>query len=128
MAWGDFSDRARLRGSRSALISRLELLEHGDVGLVEAIERTPAVADKHLRFGSTVCLFVDGRPSGTTPIGSFDLESIEAVEVYTSDPRSDETHSLAKVSRGYECHPTGLPDTAAPEEDVIRYVVVWLRT
>lgn len=126
MAWSDFSDRARLRGSRSAIVSRLELLQNGNVGLMEAIERASSVSSKNLRFGPTVCLFVDGRPAATTQIGSIDAESIEAVEVYTADPQSDETHSLAKVSRSFQCHPTGLPGTNAPDSDLIKWVVVWL--
>jgi hypothetical protein len=126
MAWNNFSDRARLRGSRSAIVSRLEILQNGNVGLMEAIERASSVSSKNLRFGPTLCLFVDGLPASTTTIGSIDAESIEAVEVYTSDPRSDETHSLARASRGSECHATGLPGTNAPDSDVIKWVVVWL--
>jgi len=127
MAWGQFSDRARLRGSRSGLVSRSELLDHGDMSLIQALERVPSIAEKHLRFGPTVCLFVEGRPVAATPINSIDIEAIEAVEVYTAETRSDETNTLARASRGYECHSTGLPDTFAPESDLIKWVVVWLK-
>lgn len=127
MAWRTFGDRARLRGSMSALVPRSDLLRHGEVSLLAALQRAPGVADKQLRFGPTVCLFIDGRPAAATPIGSIDPELIEAVEVYTFDRRSDETRSLAQASRGYECHSTGLPEIATPERNRIRWLVVWLK-
>ena len=127
MAWTGFADRARLRGSMSALVSRSDLLRNGDISLIDAIQRSPGVADKQLRFGPVVCLFIEGRPAAATPIGSLDPESIEAVEVYTADRRSDETRSLARASRGYECNATGLAETGTPDRNRIRWVVIWLK-
>jgi carboxypeptidase family protein len=125
-AWTDFADRARLRGTKSAIVSREELLSHGFPGLIDALEHAQPVIDKQLRFGPTVCLFVDGRPAAASPITSWDVDNIEAVEVYTSDPMSDETHTLSRTTRGYECNRTGITDMV-PERDRIRWVVIWLR-
>lgn len=126
-AWRDFSDRVRMRGAKSALVPRTELLEHADMGLIEAIQRASSVTGKNLRFGSTVCVFVEGFPSPTSPVSGFHVDAIEAVEVYTADPRSDETHTLARQSRGYECHPTGLPPSNSIQRDLIKWVVIWLK-
>lgn len=127
LAWKEFGDRARLRGTKSALVSHSELARTGEVGLLDALQRAPSITSKQLRFGLTVCVFVDGRPIAGSPLRGWDVEQVEAVEVYTSDSRSDETGTLRRASRGYECQPTELPETVASPRDRIRWLVIWVK-
>jgi hypothetical protein len=127
MAWGEFGDRVRARGNRSALVSRSELLRDGNVNAFVALEAAPSVREKNLRFGEEVCTFVDGLPAVTTPIWKLEASAIEAVEVYTADSRSEQTETLARKSRGSECHRTGNSPSAMPASETIKWVVVWLK-
>ncbi len=123
----DFSDRARLRGSRSAArLATSNCLQHGNVGLQsKRLSARP-------RWRASICdsaprsvLFVDGRPAGydadridPTP------ESIEAVEVYTGDPVRRDAHA-GQSTRVWSAIRRGSP-APAPENDVIKWVVVCL--
>jgi hypothetical protein len=125
IAWQDFNDRARLRGSKSAIVSQAELARTGELGLMDALQRVPSVTGKQLRFGPMVCVFVDGRPASGVPIRLWDVEAVEAVEVYTGDSKSEFTGTLARASRGYECQPTEITDTSPTARDRIRWLVIW---
>ncbi len=127
MAWNEFGDRMRMRGSRSALVSRSELMRKGNVSALDALMQSPTLIDKNIRFGDVVCVFVDGLPSVTTPIWKFNTAAIEAIEVYPADRGADPTSTLARKSRGSECHPTGLVGTLAGGPEVAKFVVIWLR-
>jgi hypothetical protein len=80
-----------------------------------------------MRFGQTVCVFVDGRPAASSPLRQWDVDQVEAVEVYTVDPRSDGTLSLQRASRGYECQSTEMPGAVVASRDRIRWLVIWVR-
>lgn len=125
IAWQEFNDRARMRGSKSAIVSHAELARTGEAGLLDALRRAPSVSTKQLQFGQTVCVFVDGRPAAGIPLRLWDVEQVEAVEVYTIDSRSDMTGTLARASRGYECQSTELTDTSPTSRDRIRWLVIW---
>jgi hypothetical protein len=125
LAWMEFNDRARLRGTKSAIVSHAELAKTGEAGLFEALQRVPAISGKQLRFGQMVCVFVDGRPASGVPIRLWDVEAVEAVEVYTGDSKSEFTGTLARASRGYECQPTEITDTSPTARDRIRWLVIW---
>jgi hypothetical protein len=125
LAWQEFNDRARMRGSKSAIVSHAELARTGEVGLMEALRVVPSVSGKQLRFGQTVCVFVDGRPASGVPLRLWDIEAVEAVEVYTGDSKSEFTGTLARASRGYECQPTEITDTSPTVRDRIRWLVIW---
>lgn len=125
LAWQEFGDRARLRGPKSAIVSYAELVRTGEQGLLEALLRVPAITSKQLRFGQVACVFVEGRPVAGVPLRAWDVEQVEAVEVYTVDDRSDVTRSLARSSRGYECQPTELMSSVATPRDRIRWLVIW---
>jgi hypothetical protein len=127
LAWLEFSDRARLRGTKSAIVSHSELARTGEIGLLEALQRVQSVASKQLRFGQTVCIFVDGRPSAGAPLRSWDIEQVEAVEVYTSDKGSDLTGTLRRDSRDYECQSTEVAEPTAIARDRIRWLVIWAK-
>jgi hypothetical protein len=95
---------------------------------MEALQRVPALSSRQLRFGQTVCVFVDGRPTAGSPLRAWDVEQVEAVEVYTNDPSSDNTKTLQRASRGYECQPTELADNSIiVARDRIRWLVIWVR-
>lgn len=126
-AWREFSDRARLRGTKSAIVSQAELANTGEIGLLEALQRVPAVANRQLRFGVLACLFVDGRPAPGPRLRQWDVEEVEAVEVYTDEDRSDVTGTLRRASRGYECQPTDVANPVTSVRDRIRWVVVWVK-
>ena len=127
LAWQEFNDRARLRGQMSAIISQAELVKTGEPGLLEALQRVPALTSKQMRFGPTVCVFVDGRPEAGSPLRSWDVEQVEAVEVYTIDRRSETTNTIARASRGYECQPTEIFDAVVTPRDRIRWLVIWTK-
>jgi hypothetical protein len=127
LAWQEFNDRARLRGQMSAIISQAELQQTGEVGLLEALQRVPALTSKQMRFGPMVCVFVDGRPAAGAPIRGWDVEEVEAVEVYTVDRRSEATETIARASRGYECQPTEVFDSVVTPRDRIRWLVIWTK-
>jgi hypothetical protein len=124
-AWNDFGDRLRLRGPRSAVVPRSDLLKNGDMGLVAALERSSALADKTLRLGSEVCVFIDGQPAPATPLWSIDASMVQTVEVYTGSgvaTPSDNTGTLRRMPLS-QCTATGLPSTSG---ETIKYVVVWM--
>jgi hypothetical protein len=125
LAWQEFNERARLRGTKSAIVSHAELARTGEPGLLDALQRVPSVSGKQLRFGPAVCVFVDGRPAAGIPLRLWDIEQVEAVEVYTTDSRSDFTGSLQRASRGYECQATEITDTSPTARDRIRWLVIW---
>lgn len=128
LAWRDFGDRARMRGTKSAIVSQAELARTGELGLLDALRRVTSVSSRQLRFGQTVCVFVDGRPAAGGPLRGWDVEEVEAVEVYTSEPSSEVTGTLRRASRGYECQPTEMADAiAAPSRDRIRWLVIWTK-
>jgi hypothetical protein len=126
-AWLEFNDRARMRGTKSAIVSQAELARTGEPGLREALRRVEPVTSRQLRFGQIVCVFVDGRPSATSPLGGWDVEEVEAVEIYTADSRSEVTGTLVRASRGYECQPTDVPDPVVTPRDRIRWLVIWTK-
>ena len=127
LAWQEFNDRARLRGSKSAIVSHAELARTGEPGLLEALQRVPSVSGKQLRFGQMVCIFVDGRPAAGIPLRLWDVEQVEAVEVYTGDSKSETTGILQRASRGYECQPTEITDASPTVRDRIRWLVIWAK-
>ena len=108
-------------------VSHAELARTGEVGLMEALPRVTAIANKQLRFGQTVCVFVDGRPASGVPLRLWDIEAIEAVEVYTGDSKSEFTGTLARASRGYDCQATEITDTSPTVRDRIRWLVIWAK-
>lgn len=128
LAWREFADRARLRGTKSVLVSQGELARTGEPGLFEALQRVPALSAAQLRFGETVCVFIDGRPAAGSPLGTWAVEQVEAVEIYTGERRSEETGTLRRASRGYECQPTKLPGAVPPLRDRIRWLVIWVKS
>jgi len=71
------------------------------------------------------CVFVDGRPAAGVPLKLWDVEQVEAVEIYTNDPRSDLTGTLRRDSRGYECQSTEIVDSSPTARDRIRWLVIW---
>jgi hypothetical protein len=127
VAWQDFSERARLRGAKSAIVSHAELARTGEPGLLDALQKVPSISGKQLRFGPTVCIFVDGRPAAGIPLKLWDVDQVEAVEVYTSDSKSDFTGTLQRASRGYECQSTEITDSSPTARDRIRWLVIWAK-
>lgn len=127
LAWQEFNDRARMRGTKSAIVSHSELARTGEVGLMEALQRVQSITGKQLRFGQSVCVFVDGRPASGIPLRLWDVEAVEAVEVYTGDSKSEFTGTLARASRGYECQATEITDTSPTVRDRIRWLVIWAK-
>jgi hypothetical protein len=125
IAWQEFGERARMRGTKSAIVSHAELARTGEPGLLDALQRVPAISGKQLRFGQTVCVFVDGRPTAGIPLRLWDVEQVEAVEIYTIDARSDLTGTLQRASRGYECQATEIDNTSSTARDRIRWLVIW---
>ena len=127
LARREFGERARMRGTKSAIVSHTELARTGEPGLLDALRRVPSIASRQLRFGQTVCVFVDGRPAAGAPLKFWDVEQVEAVEVYTGEDGSDVTGTLRRASRGYECQSTEMPDATATPRDRIRWLVIWVK-
>lgn len=128
LAWREFADRARLRGTKSALVSHGELARTGEPGLMDALQRVPSLSAAQLHFGETVCVFINGRPAAGSPLAAWDVGQVEVVEVYTGERRSEETGSLRRASRGYECQPTRLRGAVPPPRDRIRWLVIWVKS
>ena len=127
IAWQEFSERARMRGTKSAIVSHAELARTGEGGLFDALRVVPSISGKQLRFGPTVCVFVDGRPAAGIPLLLWDIEQVEAVEVYTADSKSEFTGTLQRASRGYECQSTEITDSSPTARDRIRWLVIWAK-
>jgi hypothetical protein len=128
VAWKEFDDRQRERGARSALVSRAELMTHGNVGLLEALQRAQSVGENGLNVGPGACVFVDGQLAQAQAIWSLDAAAVEAVEVYTSSgamSNSDLSGTLAFRSQGTRCGGSGRTRTSGPE--VVKWVVIWMK-
>ena len=97
LAWVEFNERARMRGTRSAIISHGELAQTGEPGLLEALQIVPAISSKQLRFGQFVCIFVDGRPQAAAGLRTWDVDEVEAVEVYTRRTRAPRSPGHSRV-------------------------------
>jgi hypothetical protein len=128
IAFSDFDRRVTVRGLASALVPRSELMRDAKGDLVQAIRYSPAFVNKNLRFGSGVCVFVDGIPQATLSINGIAPDEVEAVEAYGPNPRhSDRSRTLeARWPKGFPCPPTGLP-YVHPGDDVVQWVAVWLK-
>ena len=125
IAMGDFDQRLKVRGLASALIPRTELLRDPGGGLITSIRFARSFTKRVLRFGSTACVFVDGMPRPGLPPDAIEPEEIEAVETYGR--RADRSRTLSqRWPNGAECGYTGMP-TTTPGDDVIRWVVIWLK-
>jgi hypothetical protein len=126
MEWADFDERLRWRRNGSAFVPRTDLLAHGNGLMVDAIRTSRSFASRALRFGSTACVFVDGTPHPGWPMSSIDPADVEAVELYTE--RGDETSSLAKRwPHGQPCADTGVPPAGGSRQDIVKWVVIWLK-
>jgi hypothetical protein len=124
MAWLDFNQRQHWLGSRGALIPSEQLLRYGG-SLMDAIAGAPSLVRKGLRFGPTICVFVNGQPKPGLPLDAVPVEQVAAVEVFTV--KGDDTNSLAtRWPSGAACSETGVRTAARPSIQAY-YASVWTR-
>ncbi|MGH7617146.1 MAG: carboxypeptidase regulatory-like domain-containing protein [Gemmatimonadaceae bacterium] len=126
MAYADFNSRLLQRGLESALVPRTDLTRYGAEGtLVSSLISSPSFARRGLRFGTTACVFVDGRPMPGFSLNTYAPAEIEMVEIYGM--KADYSLTLARRwPRAGICGDTGRPPTAGGNE-VVRWVVIWLK-
>jgi hypothetical protein len=126
MAFGDFADRMLQRGLASALIPRTDLTRYGDAGtLASSLVSARSFGLRGLKLSSTACVFVDGRPMPGFSMNAYGPDDVEMVEVY--GPKADRTRNLTqRWPRNAPCGDTGMPGSA-PGEDVVQWVVIWLK-
>ena len=93
----------------SALVSGAELRDMGG-SLHDALLRSKSMTVRGLRLGPTTCVFLNGIPRPGLPLDAFQIEEIEAVELYGES--GDPTGTLASSwPRGAQC---GMSSRRAP--------------
>jgi hypothetical protein len=130
-----FNERARNRNpQRSAVLSHADLMEDGNIKLVEAIRGASPFTKRSLHFSDTVCLFVDGTPRPNVALSAYDPREIEALEAYAADGSgnmsSPNNELFKKWPKGAPCGDSGMPRTSnlpGISENTVQYVVIWLR-
>ena len=133
MAYGDFRERLLRRGPNSVIVPRTELVERGGGkrSVVSALLASRSFAAKGLRFSDVACLFVEGIPQPGRAINTIVAESVESIEAYGQS--GDRSGNLAaRFPKAGICGDTGLPrmvevSGAPARQDVVRYIVVWLK-
>jgi hypothetical protein len=141
-AFAEFNERLQKRMKASALVTRAELLRDSTATtLFRATHSAPSFVSAALRFGDTVCVFVDGRPRPNASIHLFDAQDVEAVEYYTKRSEGSGTLAMAWPYR-VPCTATGQYNTAGRKStritpsrsrenrltnDLIFWVVIWLK-
>lgn len=123
----DAGRRIQLRGPGSAVLTGDALRATEMRNPMGAIERLPEFQRRNLRFASTVCVFLNGRPApGYTP-DAVSLDDIESVEAYVDGARGDAMNELAKTWPGKDnCGDTGRGTKTRTTNDV-RYLVIWTK-
>jgi hypothetical protein len=129
-AWADFDERLRwLGGNGGAVIPSSELHRYAGGMASDAALASPSLLEKGLRFGPTLCLFVDGVPKPGWTLDAIPVEQIETIEAYTST--GDVTTTLAKAwPPGARCGETTSirpPPTLAERRSMIAIASVWLK-
>ena len=90
-----------------------------------AIKYSRTFNARALRLGAQACVFVDGQPKPGLSVNTFEIEDIEAVEVY--GPRGDRTGTLGgKWPPMAPCGDTGMPATGRGD-DRIQWIALWLK-
>ena len=124
-AYDEFRIRLARRGLASTLVPRTELGTEPRARLVDVIRSSPSFARKTLRFGDTVCLFINGRPRPGWSLNAMDPTAVEFVEVYAFG--ADASLTLQEQwPKGGECGVTGMP-RAGRGRDVVQWVALWTR-
>lgn len=90
----DMDRRLGWRAMSSALVTGSELRDAGG-SLSDALQRSRSMTLRGLRLGLTTCVFLNGIPRPGLPLDAFQIEEIEAVELY--GPRGDPTGTLASA-------------------------------
>ncbi len=123
----DAGRRIQFRGPGSAVLTGDALRATEMRNPMGAIERLPEFQRRNLRFASTVCVFLNGRPApGYTPDAA-SLDEIESVEAYVEGARGDALNELAKTWPGKDnCGDTGRGTKTRTNNDV-RYLVIWTK-
>jgi len=125
-AYMDLADRMIARKPSSAMVTASELRESGQSGLVDALRGSPSFQKSVLRVGGSACVFVDGVPQPGMSVEAFNALEIEAVEAYTRS--SDGSNNLARRwPRGFPCAPTGESNAGASSNDLVQWIVIWLK-
>ncbi|MBP6771739.1 MAG: carboxypeptidase regulatory-like domain-containing protein [Gemmatimonadaceae bacterium] len=112
----EMDKRLAWRPFNSAIVTGDEVREYGG-SLGSALQRSRGVASRGLRFGSSVCVFVDGIPRPGMSPDAIRPEEVEAIEVYG---KNEDTKSLAMAWRGAPCTPSRQLGANA-----IVWVVIW---
>jgi hypothetical protein len=130
-----FDDRLKIRGLASALVPRSEIMKDPNANLAFALSASPSFVAKSLRWDFEACVYLDGYPRPGLSLNAIDPQEVEAVEVYNNDASlrpSDRTRSLLQGwPRSGVCGVTGMPSPARahgkPPDDIIKWVVIWLK-
>ena len=123
----DLAQRLRYRSMSSALVPGADV-RHAGSNVIDGLQGSPTFARQGLRFGPSVCLFVNGVPRPGATIEAIRVEEVEAVEVYASS--GDRSGELGRQ------WPSGAPcgqifrsftRRSGSTANIVRYVVIWLR-
>lgn len=123
----DLAQRLRYRSMSSALVPGADVRSGGS-NVIDGLQASPAFSRQGLRFGSSVCLFVNGVPRPGATVEAIRVDEVEAVEVYAAS--GDRSGELGRQ------WPSGAPcgqifrsftQRTGSTANIVRYVVVWLR-
>jgi len=118
--------RLRYRGMNSAIVTGAELRRIGG-SLADALPFTPTVATKGLRAWGADCLLVNGVRMSHANLRMYDVNEIEAIEVYAAN--GDNTGDLKRQCDGVRRPTIGAPALRPSPSagNAVKYIVVWLR-
>ena len=118
--------RVGWRSMNSALVTGSELRNAGG-SLSEALLRSKSMTLRGLRLGSSTCVFLNGVPRPGLPLDAFQIEEIEAVELYGE--RGDPSGTLAASwPVGAQCGLSsrrGAPQNSAIAVPDAKWAVIW---
>lgn len=120
--WQELERRLIWRGMNSALVPGSQLRRYGG-SVTDALQGSPAVVITGLRIDRSTCVFVNGLPRPGWPLDAYNVDDIEAVEVYGR--YGDATGMLAK--RWPPGAPCGDGSSSRPTSGTAGFAVVWLR-
>lgn len=123
----DLAQRLRYRNMSSALVPGGDIRRAAS-NVIDGLQGSPAFTRQGLRFGSSVCLFVNGVPRPGATVEAIRVDEVEAVEVYAAN--GDRSGDLGRQwPSGAPCGQIfrSLTQRTGSTANVVRYVVIWLR-
>jgi hypothetical protein len=123
--WKEFDQRLRWSTvNGAALLTGSEIRSAGTT-IRGALESSGSLVAKSLRLGSTVCVFINGRPAPGYGIDAIRPEEVTAIEAY--GPRGESATFLNQSwpRGGAPCSETGVRSNPGPHR--VAWLVIWTR-